>query len=111
MSITTITTINPGKFFLAVSLIFGICFILLTPPFQVPDEFSHFFRAWQISEGRILSEKTNNRAGGELPLSLEKIALPFYPMLYSGVRFRDISIDSLAGIPENNAEKKFYDFN
>ncbi|MDR2198810.1 MAG: DUF2142 domain-containing protein [Deltaproteobacteria bacterium] len=43
--------IKPHKIFLATGMFFGILFLLLTPPFQVPDEPSHFFRAWQVGHG------------------------------------------------------------
>jgi hypothetical protein len=34
---------------------FGVLVLILTPPFQAPDEFNHFFRAYLISEGRLLA--------------------------------------------------------
>jgi uncharacterized membrane protein len=34
-------------------LVFGIGILILTPPFEVPDEPQHFFRAFQLSEGRF----------------------------------------------------------
>jgi uncharacterized membrane protein len=55
---------------------FIICFVV--PPFQAPDEFNHFYRSWQITEGGILGEKTaDNRLGGTLPTSLLEISRPF----------------------------------
>ena len=44
--------------------------VLLTPPFQVPDEAQHFARAYQLSEGSLWSEMRGGRVGADLPASL-----------------------------------------
>ena len=41
---------QPTYVFLFFSVIFGVIFVFLTPPFQSPDEQAHFFRAYQISD-------------------------------------------------------------
>ncbi len=43
--------------FLILGLLFGLAFVFVTPPFQVPDEYNHFFRAYEISQGKLLSQK------------------------------------------------------
>lgn len=53
-----------------VGLLCSIPLIFLTPPFQIPDEAQHFYRAYQISEGQILAEVKDRVAGGRLPSSL-----------------------------------------
>jgi uncharacterized membrane protein len=59
---------HPVNFFLLIAFFFGTCFVAIIPPFQSPDEYNHFFRAWQISEGKLLPEKTADaRLGGSLP--------------------------------------------
>lgn len=45
--------IRPELIFLVLGLVFGMIFLLVTPPFQVSDETSHFFKAYDISEGHI----------------------------------------------------------
>lgn len=45
---------QPEKAFLVLCLIFGIGFLLLTPPFQVPDEPEHLLKAFHLSEGQII---------------------------------------------------------
>lgn len=73
----------PEKAFLWIGAIVGVCLVLLTPPFQVPDEYQHFYRAYQLSEGQILADYhvgecsgyTRDRqdipcSGGYLPKSL-----------------------------------------
>lgn len=47
---------------------FIMCFVM--PPFQVNDEFQHFFRSYQVSKGVWLGSAHGNIAGGYLPESL-----------------------------------------
>jgi len=87
-----IESIKIEIFFVIAGLIFGILSALITPPFQIPDEHSHFARAYQVSEGHLISEKRafpqengiipyeyvnvfprqdqRFASGGELPMSL-----------------------------------------
>lgn len=61
--------------------IFGIFLIIITPPFQSPDERNHFFRAIHISQGNLIGEKYNNRLGGNLPILADSLAEIFEPMV------------------------------
>lgn len=45
------------RFTFLTSTILGLCWCLLTPPFQVADENFHFFRAYQISQGDFISQQ------------------------------------------------------
>lgn len=47
---------RPETYFLVLALVFGLLFLVYTPPYQVPDEPSHFFKAYAIGEGHILPE-------------------------------------------------------
>ncbi len=51
--------------------------ILITPPFQVPDEVHHFDRAYQISEGVLLATERDGMLGGMLPSSLPTLSRRF----------------------------------
>jgi uncharacterized membrane protein len=53
--------------FLILATAFGSACLLVTPPCQVPDEAFHFDRAFQISEGHIISLKQEDQAGDYLP--------------------------------------------
>lgn len=44
---------NPALFFATVGSIFGLAFILITPPLQGPDEQAHFAQIYRYSEGAI----------------------------------------------------------
>jgi uncharacterized membrane protein len=65
---------RPENIFLFLAVPFGVFFVFLMPPFQVPDEPVHFLRAWQIAEGRMISEVKDNQAGGFFPEGLVSIA-------------------------------------
>lgn len=44
-----------------------ILYLLCNAPFNVPDEKAHFCRAFEISEGHMISEEYNGGIGRELP--------------------------------------------
>jgi len=46
---------------------FGTLFLVLTPPFQAPDEGNHFLRAYQITEGQIIGTRQGDTSGGIVP--------------------------------------------
>jgi len=62
---------------LVVGLLGTLPLVILTPPFQVPDEAQHFDRAYQISEGGLRAEIRDGKAGGSLPTSLPALARRF----------------------------------
>lgn len=49
--------------FLLVSLMFGLISILIIPPFQTPDESSHFQRAYSISKGQLYYSIRDDKKG------------------------------------------------
>lgn len=51
-------------FFAAAALTFGLVFLVIIPPMQGPDESNHFLRAYQITQGKILSEYVGKSSGG-----------------------------------------------
>jgi uncharacterized membrane protein len=58
--------------------LFGaVSMIVLTPPFQVPDEQVHFFRAYQLSELQPRGIVRDGAAGGMLPSSLIELSEHF----------------------------------
>ena len=58
----------------AALLIFGILFAVVTPPFEAPDEPEHFYRAFEISEGRLVPIGFHGQSGDLLPRSLLDLA-------------------------------------
>ena len=72
---------NPAQIFVTVGMFFGFVLIFIVPPFQSPDEYNHFYRAFQVSEGHWFSEKIkNNRLGGTLPVALDSLRQLFQPL-------------------------------
>ena len=76
---------RPGRFYLLAGLLFAMTFAAVTPPFEVPDEPAHFFRAYAVSEGRLDVIPRPGRTGGLLPASIQRIStdllgeIPFHP--------------------------------
>ena len=64
-------TIQPEWIYVAIALPFSIAFSFITPPTQVPDEGSHFARAFELSEFQFFN--TNKT----IPASLEKLDSSF----------------------------------
>ncbi len=57
---------NPEKVFILTALVFGLASIIIMPIFMVPDETVHFYRAYQIGEGHLVSENINDEIGGRV---------------------------------------------
>lgn len=69
--------IKPEVFFVCASVFFFVLFNIATPPLQAPDEFNHFYRAYQLAEGQFLPNKIDNRLGGEIPNCINEFVFPF----------------------------------
>ena len=67
---------DPTKVFMWVAIPVGVLLVAATPPFQVPDEPNHFYRAYQVSDGQIVSQRTSTSVGGQLPQSLSQVTGP-----------------------------------
>lgn len=66
---------RPENLFSLVGGVFGLCFLITTPPFQVPDEPAHFRRVLQLSQldlKPVVRDEENGlrRWGAILPVSL-----------------------------------------
>ena len=55
------------KRFFYLSCIFGMLFLMLTPPFQAPDEDSHFKKAYVIAKGNLFPDIEDGKEGFRLP--------------------------------------------
>jgi uncharacterized membrane protein len=80
-----LSDLEPRRFFLVAALLGGLVFVFVTPPFQVPDEPAHFYRAYDVSEGQFLMAGENGKKGRPLPASLRTLVrilvddVPFHP--------------------------------
>ncbi|MES2681211.1 MAG: DUF2142 domain-containing protein [Bacteroidota bacterium] len=103
--------LNPSSFFIVVAVFFQLLLNVVTPPLQAPDEFSHFYRAYQIAEGHWLPEKTDQRLGGNIPRGLIDFSNQHrnsaYNMEYT-LDHREIMNSGKIRLHEN--ERQFQDF-
>jgi len=94
--------IIPEQVFLGFSLAFGAAMLVITPPFMVPDEPAHFYRAYQVSELNIFKIRDN------IPKSLTTLASICDRMKYSThEKTTRREILSLAGIRLDAGNRTF----
>ena len=60
------------KFYALAVFILGFILIVLTPPFMGSDDYTHFLRAYEISEGHFISKVDENGILAVMPRSLNK---------------------------------------
>ncbi len=103
---------KPHHFFLLTASIFGIVYTLIVPPFQAPDEFNHFYRSWQMTEGGFVGKKTSdNRLGDSLPTSLLSISTPFVQLpFHFEQRIKSNTIFQYLKTPLDEKQRTFIDF-
>ena len=61
---------RPETLFVVIGTVFGLLYLICIPPFQVADEDRHYYRAFQIAEGHLISQVHEGHAGGWLPVSV-----------------------------------------
>jgi uncharacterized membrane protein len=61
------------KLYLMLIIPIGLLYMLSIPVGRVPDESGHFFRAYEISEGHLVSDFNGEYGGRNLPISLIKL--------------------------------------
>ena len=64
--------------FLIVGIVAGLLYAVLTPPFQVPDEVGHYWRATAIAEGQILPAATPEGTFAEIPEGARTLVFIFF---------------------------------
>ena len=60
-------TISIQKKFIYLAMIFGVLFVMLLPPFQDPDEDSHFKKAYVLAAGNIFPDVHEGKTGYYFP--------------------------------------------
>jgi uncharacterized membrane protein len=65
--------LKPDRVYVVLASLFGLAFLVLTPPFQVPDEDAHFYRSVEVSEGHLIARKEGNYTGDELPVAVKSL--------------------------------------
>lgn len=60
---------DPARLFLVLGLFSGLILVFLLPPYQVADEWRHYFRVWQLTDGTLLG----HGLGDEIPKALQRL--------------------------------------
>jgi len=106
--INTIRDIKPEQIFLILVLIYGIAFLVIIPPFQVPDEPEHFYKSLYLTDGHVFPEKYDNFYGVYVPESAVRSFNTFKPLKFNPENKTKFSnITALLFIPLNNDNKVF----
>ncbi|MDB5178142.1 MAG: hypothetical protein JWN01_85 [Patescibacteria group bacterium] len=61
-------SLPPEMFFLVVGAPITLILLFTTPPFQFPDEFTHFYKEVYLSQGHIMAYKLPSLVGADLPI-------------------------------------------
>jgi len=102
---------NPEVFFIFFAIFFGFFLVFLIPPLQIPDENVHFYRAYEISEFKLVSLREDNAIGDYIPTSLQVFASTFNNIPFhfeNKLSFNEIF--ATIRIPLNAEEKVFTTF-
>ena len=104
-------TFEAHTMFFVAALIWGTSTVFITPPFQVPDENAHFFRAYQVSRAGFMPVIQNNGIGGYIPDGLIKVVI-FYCTRHSfpNQKIDRSVVEEAMEIPLNNENKSFMTF-
>jgi uncharacterized membrane protein len=84
--------IQVSKIVLILGAITGLALVVITPPFQVPDEGDHFLRAYQTSIFKLKLENRKGRIGADLPNSLLSTKMLFDNLALNPSRKVDSSL-------------------
>jgi uncharacterized membrane protein len=102
---------RPERVYLALALLFGFAFLLLTPPFQIPDEEAHLRRSYEISEGHIVAQKKDDHTGDDLPRGLEAFYARFKALqLHGEEKVTLAALRDAANVRYNADEREFVAF-
>lgn len=69
------------KIFILITLVFGFFYTLTLPPFQSVDEGMHFYRTYQISQGRFIAQNIDGKVGDYLPKDLSEFYKSYEPFI------------------------------
>ncbi|MFI4983210.1 MAG: DUF2142 domain-containing protein, partial [Nevskiales bacterium] len=112
---TRIASADVAVLYLVLGLLGVLPLVLLTPPFQVPDEQQHFYRAYQLSELGLRGVVQGGSAGAILPSSLPELADRFLGTraIHADRAVRPSPLSDTLGVltrPLDPARREFVDF-
>ncbi|MGB9978983.1 DUF2142 domain-containing protein [Methanobacterium sp.] len=105
-----IKSLNPQYVFIVLGLIYGIAFLVLIPPFQVPDEYEHYYKSWDLSNGNLVPEKIGNKAGVSVPESVKIMTDNVYQKWkYYILNNQSMDMEYLLNLPLQSRNNVFVD--
>ncbi|MFZ3590416.1 DUF2142 domain-containing protein [Bacillus sp. DJP31] len=78
------------KVFLVTSIPVGLILTLIVPPFDHLDELEHYYRSFEVSEGKFTNQVTEQGLGNYLPLSLMNTVQEVRFIHQEGYRYTDV---------------------
>ena len=99
---------SPTKVFVLLALSLGATSAFLLPAFAVPDEQSHFLRAYQISEGELISVNRNDKPGGMIPKDVNDSISGFAKSKKNNVLYNQGEVDNDYTTKEIDSNNKIF---
>lgn len=102
---------NEVKFFVCCAIIFGIILVMLIPPFQSPDEDSHFKKAYVVSYGKLFPTSQDGIIGFYLPKNMVSYInekLNYIGNTSQKYSYTEMLLDDR--VPQDYSEKVFSNF-
>lgn len=97
--------------FVSLALLFGLAFMVLTPPYQGADEPNHLYRAYAISTGVWYPDTTTARRGGQVPESLLAMFDTYqHVRWYAQAKTSFDSLPQFAALPLAPQHTRFVDY-
>ena len=105
--INRLKDIKPQTAFLIIGLVYGLCFLMVTPPFQVPDEPSHFYKAFYLSDGHLIPEKADITNGFYLPQSVVNLTNSYHDLISNPAKNKQNKglVNNFLNVPLENDNK------
>lgn len=106
---------RPEVAFLVLGLIFGMLMLAINPPFRIPDTILHFYKAYSISEFKIMpvvkpaEDGMPKRSGSTGPRSFDTMEKGT-GFRWPGGEFDVGDVGSALDIPLNPGTTKFYNY-
>lgn len=89
---------TPQLVFLLIGSIFGMLVVVINPPFKVPDELAHFYKANSVSKGQIFPAKGVEIPSSILPPSFATTVNEIH-FISGRMKFKKSNITSCMGFP------------
>lgn len=105
------SSLKPERVFVLTAILFSITYSFLRPPFQSADDFPHFCRAYQISEGGFSAVSRDQRLGADLPICIKEYHAYYIPFaVFPEFKARDQDNSFFLGNTCKSNERIFIDF-